>query len=90
VQGNPVPDELIKAMVFSRQPFKAYEERSILLVPYFERALYELSEEELTAERVTELARATEKHIIGLECSPRPLMAIPHLLSDESACAYHG
>lgn len=90
VQGNPVPDELIKAMVFSRQPFKAYEERSILLVPYFERALYELSEEELTAERVTELARATEKRIIGLECSPRPLMAIPHLLSDESACAYHG
>ncbi|MDE1338886.1 M3 family metallopeptidase [Vibrio aestuarianus] len=89
-QGNPVPDSIIQAMIKSRQPFKAYEERSILVVPYFERALYELSEEELTAERVTALARATEQKILGLACSPRPLMAIPHLLSDEASCSYQG
>ncbi|PKF80113.1 peptidase M3 [Vibrio sp. vnigr-6D03] len=88
--GNPVPDELIKTMIDSRQPFKAYEERSILVVPYFERALYELSDEELTPENITQLARDCEKNILGLECSPRPLLAIPHLLSDESACAYQG
>lgn len=89
-EGEAVPDDVIKAMVFSRQPFKAYEERSILLVPYFERALYQLSDAELTPERITALARETEQRIVGLGCSPRPLLAIPHLLSDESACAYHG
>ncbi len=89
-QDKPVPDEIIQAMINSRQPFKAYEERSILVVPYFERALYQLSDEELTPERITKLARDCEKQILGLECSPRPLLAIPHLLSDESACAYQG
>lgn len=89
-EGEAVPDDVIKAMVFSRQPFKAYEERSILLVPYFERALYQLSDAELTPQRITALARETEQRIVGLGCSPRPLLAIPHLLSDESACAYHG
>ncbi|AXN34170.1 M3 family metallopeptidase [Vibrio coralliilyticus] len=88
--GNPVPDELIQSMINSSQPFKAYQERSILVVPYFERALYQLSDEELTAEHITALARQCEKQILGLECSPRPLMAIPHLLSDEASCAYHG
>ncbi|MBF8999916.1 M3 family metallopeptidase [Vibrio nitrifigilis] len=89
-EGKAVPDSVIQAMINSRQPFKAYEERSILVVPYFERALYQLSDDELTPERATELARECEQKILGLACSPRPLMAIPHLLSDESACAYHG
>ncbi|MER2496731.1 M3 family metallopeptidase [Vibrio neptunius] len=90
VDGNPVPDEIIQSMINSSQPFKAYQERSILVVPYFEKALYQLSDEELTAEHITALARQCEKQILGLECSPRPLMAIPHLLSDEASCAYHG
>lgn len=90
VDGNPVPDEIIQSMINCSQPFKAYQERSILVVPYFEKALYQLSDEELTAEHITALARQCEKQILGLECSPRPLMAIPHLLSDEASCAYHG
>ncbi len=89
-EGEAVPDSIIKQMIDSRQPFKAYTERSILVVPYFERALYQLSDEELTPETVTKLARYTELHILGLACSPRPLLAIPHLLSDESACSYQG
>ncbi|GAM72167.1 probable peptidase [Vibrio sp. JCM 19236] len=88
--GESVPDSVIKSMIESRQPFKAYQERSILVVPYFERALYELAEDELTPERITQLARECEQDILGLECSPRPLIAIPHLLSDEAACAYQG
>ncbi|MCW8329877.1 M3 family metallopeptidase [Photobacterium sp. SDRW27] len=88
--GNVVPDAVIKSMIDSKQPFRSYVERSILVVPYFERALYLMDDDELSAESVTELARASEKEILGLECSPRPLMAIPHLLSDESACAYQG
>lgn len=89
-QGEAVPDSVIQSMINSKQPFKAYGERSILVVPYFERALYALTGDELTPERITELARSTEKRILGLECSPRPMLAIPHLLSDESACSYQG
>ena len=88
--GQAVPDNVIKALIETKQPFFAYGERSILVVPYFERALYEMSDEDLTAEKITQLARKTEKKILGLACSPRPLLAIPHLLSDESACSYQG
>lgn len=88
--GEAIPEDLIRAKLEATQPFRAYGERSILVVPYFERALYRLPEEALTAETVLELARSTENRILGLSCSPRPLMAIPHLLNQESACAYHG
>ncbi len=88
--GQAVPDQVIKALIETKQPFFAYGERSILVVPYFERALYQMSDAELTAQNITNLARKTEQKILGLECSPRPLLAIPHLLSDESACSYQG
>jgi oligoendopeptidase F len=88
--GQAVPDEVIKALIETKQPFFAYGERGILNVPYFERALYEMSDADLTAQNITKLARENEKKILGLECSPRPLLAIPHLLSDESACSYQG
>jgi len=89
-EGQAVTDDILKALTESNQPFRAYEERSILVVPYFERALYQLPDAELTPEIITQLARSTEKRILGLDVSPRPLMAIPHLLSNESACSYQG
>ncbi|PCJ50898.1 MAG: peptidase M3 [Gammaproteobacteria bacterium] len=88
--GQAVPDKVIKALIETKQPFFAYGERSILVVAYFERALYEMNDEHLTPEKITQLARKTEQQIMGLACSPRPLLAIPHLLSDESACSYQG
>lgn len=88
--GQAVPDKVIKALIETKQPFFAYGERSILVVPYFERALYEMDDDDLIAENITKLARKYEKKILGLTCSPRPLLAIPHLLSDESACSYQG
>ena len=88
--GQAVPDKVIKALIETKQPFFAYGERSILVVPYFERALYEMDDDDLIAENITRLARKYEKKILGLTCSPRPLLAIPHLLSDESACSYQG
>jgi oligoendopeptidase F len=88
--GQAVPDKVIKSLIETKQPFFAYGERSIMVVAYFERALYEMSDEDLTAEKITQLARKTEQDKLGLVCSPRPLLAIPHLLSDESACSYQG
>ena len=89
-KGESVPDSVIQNLIESTQPFRAYQERSIAVVPYFERALYAMADADLTAANITQLARETEQKIIGLACSPRPLLAIPHLLSDESACSYQG
>ena len=87
--GEAVPDALIKEMIAARQPFRAFNERQIALVAYFERDLYAMDEAERTPEAVLALARKWERKILGVE-SPRPLLAIPHLLNQESACAYHG
>lgn len=88
--GEAMPDELIHAQIEVGQPFRAYMERMILVVPYFERALYRMSDAERTPEAVLALARATECRILGVDVSTRPLLAIPHLLNQESAASYHG
>jgi len=88
--GTPMPDELIRARIESTQPFSAYNERSIALVAYFEAALYQMDDAALTPDNVLALARATEARLLGTSGSPRPLLAIPHLLNQESAAAYHG
>ncbi|MGL6006633.1 M3 family metallopeptidase [Aeromonas sobria] len=87
--GEVIPDTLIKEMIAARQPFRAFNERQIALVAYFERDLYAMDEAERTPDAVLALARQWERKIVGVE-SPRPLLAIPHLLNQESACAYHG
>ncbi|MFM5449551.1 M3 family metallopeptidase [Aeromonas veronii] len=87
--GEAVPDALIKEMIEARQPFRAFNERQIALVAYFEWDLYAMDEAERSPEAVLALARKWERKVLGVE-SPRPLLAIPHLLNQESACAYHG
>lgn len=47
--------------------------RTMLSVPYFEKALYELPEEEVTAQRILALADEVEARIEGGP-APRPLM----------------
>lgn len=89
-QGEPPPDALIHALIAARQPMRAFNERHILLVPYFEWALYQWDDAQLTPQAITQLARECEQRILGIEGSPRPLLAIPHLLSQESACSYQG
>jgi hypothetical protein len=87
--GHPIPPSLILDRIASSQPMRAFDARSIAVVPYFESALYELSDDDLTPERVLALARDTEVRVLGVE-SPRPLLAIPHLLNQESAASYQG
>lgn len=87
--GEAMPDALIHARIECNQPFRAFGERGIAVVSYFESALYQLDDASLTPETVLALARSTEQRILGVE-GPRPLLAIPHLLNQESAAAYHG
>src|SRR5207249_2057518 len=87
--GRPMPDDLIRDRIVSSQPMRAFNERSLAVVPYFEAALYELDDAALTADAVLALARQAEVRLLGIE-SPRPLLAIPHLLNQESAASYQG
>ena len=89
-QGQPMPDALIQKRIESRQPFAAHAERGILVVPYFERALYRMTDAERTPQAALQLARDCEQRILGVSPAPRPLLAIPHLLNQESAASYHG
>jgi hypothetical protein len=87
--GQSIPRSLVLERMASSQPMRAFDTRSIAVVPYFECALYRMAEGDLTPARVLELARDTERRVLGIE-SPRPLLAIPHLLNQESAASYQG
>ena len=86
-----MPFELIERALRAEQPFASWSVRAMLVVPYVERALYELDESELSAERFLQIAREVESRLLFLEGGgPRPTLSIPHLLSGESSAYYHG
>jgi len=87
--GAIMPEELIRARIASRVPSMAFDERSLALVSYFEASLYAMPDETRTPDAVLQLARDLEVRTLGVP-SPRPLLAIPHLLNQESSAAYHG
>jgi hypothetical protein len=87
--GDAMPHELIRARIASRVPSMAFDERSLALVSYFEAALYAMRDEDRTPDAVLKLARDLEVRVLGVH-SPRPLLAIPHLLNQESSASYHG
>lgn len=89
-QGEAPPDDLLRALVEQNHPLKVFQERSTALVSYFESALYKLDYDRLNPEQVMRLARATETTVLGISASPRPVLAIPHLLSNDWAASYHG
>jgi Zn-dependent oligopeptidase len=89
--GEAIPWSLIEEGLRARQPFAAWTARAMLAVCYAEKAIYELPEDELTPERVLEVLRAEETRLLFLdEGSPRPVLAVPHLLAGESSAYYHG
>jgi hypothetical protein len=61
----------------------------MLAVPFFERALYDLPEAEVTPDKIMSLSYEIERSIQGVHAT-RPLMSVPHILADESAAYYHG
>lgn len=89
LQGTPIPFNVIEEEIRSRHPFQVFGLRSMLCVSYFEKALYELPESELTPDKVQALADEIEIRIQG-GLSPRPLLSVPHLVSDEASCYYQG
>ena len=89
LDGNPIPFEIIEEGLRSTHPFKVFQLRAMLSVSYFEKALYELPDDKLTKDNVQKLADDIELQIQG-GLSPRPLLSVPHLVSDEASCYYQG
>merc|ERR1711871_599980 len=88
-KGEPVPWEILAEDIQCRHPFEVFGLRAMLAVPYFEKALYEMPEEDVTPQNIIKLAAETENAIQGGP-SPRPLLSVPHILADEASCYYHG
>jgi len=61
----------------------------MLMVPYFEQALYALSDEQLSSPaELKKLAGEVEDRLVG-GASGMPVLAIPHIISSEASCYYH-
>ena len=88
--GLAMPLELVEFSVRETQALRAWEVRSLLTVPFAERAIYELSDAERTPSRVLHELRGIEATLQGLHAGVRPVLAVPHLLSGESSAYYHG
>ena len=86
---KPMPFEVVEKAMRDSKPYAVLALRGMIAVPYFEKALYELPDEEVTPARVMALADEVEAKVQG-GLSPRPLLSVPHLLSDEASCYYHG
>ncbi|KAI8467008.1 MAG: hypothetical protein J3K34DRAFT_431916 [Monoraphidium minutum] len=88
-EGRVIPWELVERMHRDSHPYEVFMVRAMLAVPYFEKALYELPDDEVTPAALEALADRIEASIQG-GLSPRPLLSVPHILADESSCYYHG
>ena len=89
LNGKSTPFAIIEEGIKATHPFAVFQLRAMLSVSYFEKALYELPESEVTAEKIQSLADEIETKIQG-GLSPRPLLSVPHLVSDEASCYYQG
>ncbi|MCB0713607.1 MAG: peptidase M3 [Ignavibacteriae bacterium] len=89
-EGEDIPKELIYKNIEKESRYRAWRLRSMLAVSYAEKALYEMSEEELTPENVLSTFRSIESDMLMMPANPRPLLSIPHLLSGEASAYYHG
>ena len=91
VDGQTMPFALIEKAIRQGQPHAAFAVRSMLAVCYAEKAIYEIPDDVLTAERVLQEVRDIERRLLFLdEGSPRPVLSVPHLLSSDSSAYYHG
>jgi len=84
-----MPLDLIRETVLREHQMMAYRLRSMLVVPFAEKAIYEMSSSDLTPETVLACLRDIERSILFLNASPRPVLSVPHLLSGEASAYYH-
>lgn len=84
-KNEPIPFEILEEDIRLSHPFAVLQLRGMLSVSYFEKALYELPEDQVTAEKVQELADQVELEIQG-GYSLRPILAVSGLLRFYTFC----
>ncbi|MEM8885217.1 MAG: M3 family metallopeptidase [Planctomycetota bacterium] len=87
--GEAMPFELVEKAIRVRQRAEASSLRAMCTICYAERTIYEIPDDELTAERVLAELRRVENECLGMDAS-RPALSVPHLLAGESSAYYHG
>ena len=88
--GESMPVDLIRRLLEKDHLYRAHYLRRLLAVSYAEKAIYEMSEEEMTPENILRVLRDVETRLLYQPAAARPLLAIPHLLAGESSAYYHG
>jgi hypothetical protein len=84
-----MPATLIKMSLQEQHRYRAHSMRRLMIVPYFERALYKLSEPALTADNILKIGRETEAGMVFQNAAARPILSVPHLLASDSSAYYH-
>lgn len=87
--GIPLPRDLARQALEDHVNHLPLELRSLLVIPYAEKAIYELPDSKLDTENILRVVRETEREFFLGEESPRPVMSVPHLLAGESSAYYH-
>jgi oligoendopeptidase F len=90
VNGEAMSMEIIEQSHQDDQPFLAMAVRAMLGVCYAEKWFYEADEKALTPENMLSFIADLEKKMYDLPASPRPILAVPHILAGESSAYYHG
>ncbi|MCG8571828.1 MAG: M3 family metallopeptidase [Spirochaetes bacterium] len=87
--GQPMSQNLIKKIVQNKQQSLPLTIRTLLIVPFVEKAIYELADNQCTAHHIKEIVLEEEKKMFLGNQAHRPTLCIPHLLKGESSAAYH-
>jgi hypothetical protein len=89
--GESMPIELIERAVRTSQPGAALSTRMMLAICFAEKAIYEIPDAELSAERILAAIRGAERQLVMIDDgNGRPALSVPHLLAGESSAYYHG
>jgi Zn-dependent oligopeptidase len=88
--GNRIPKDLMSESLTLNHEKISDKLRAMLAVSYTEKALYELRDDQLTAEKILEITRDIERKMRFLHAGTRPVLSIPHLISGEASAYYHG
>ncbi len=86
--GEAIAFPVIERGLRARQRGAASNLRGMTAVCCAERAIYEIPNDELTAERILTEIRKVENDLLGMDAG-RPALSVPHLLSGEASAYYH-
>ncbi len=89
-EGSVIPADLIETVVRKDRAYAAWNVRSLMVVPYGERAIYAIPDDQRTVDRVIQVVRSAEDRLAMTHGHSRPILSVPHLLSGESSATYHG